>query len=367
MGGGCRNGNRKGEENDDGARACRATGRGAAEGLSGRALRAGFQDAAAALWWRRFSPRSARTSASIWSRRNFSRAIVPPPPTRKRSRQNWKARFVRPVSFGARPKAFEQRRRRSWKNIAARCRRRWRSCTRFPASGRKTANVVLGNAFGKDEGIVVDTHVARLSHRLGLTKQTDAEKIEADLMKIVPRAHWTVWSHWLIWHGRRRCFARRPDCRRCEILPALPERTEVHSERRSAGAREIGIVIVDYAASAHSFSARRCARYGGGKPTRDNASGSAGGATECSPAWSASGTPGSAVGRGRQIPVGGDGKSTRRSGAVSEFPSPRSKGWFSPVREPGASLCFAPGFIPSRPFRGLPCAHRIRLSRDGIF
>lgn len=92
----------------------------------------------------------------------------------------------------------------------------------LPGVGRKTANVVLGNAFAKDEGIVVDTHVARLSQRLGLTKQTDAEKIEADLMKLVPHEHWTMWSHWLIWHGRRRCFARRPDCRQCEILRLCP-------------------------------------------------------------------------------------------------------------------------------------------------
>ena len=92
----------------------------------------------------------------------------------------------------------------------------------LPGVGRKTANVVLGNAFGKDEGIVVDTHVTRLSHRLGLTRQTDAEKIEQDLMKFVPRKHWTNWSHWLIWHGRRRCFARKPDCHRCEIFQLCP-------------------------------------------------------------------------------------------------------------------------------------------------
>ena len=92
----------------------------------------------------------------------------------------------------------------------------------LPGVGRKTANVVLGNAFGKDEGIVVDTHVARLSQRLRLTKQTDAEKIETDLMKMVSRQHWTRWSHWLIWHGRRRCFARKPDCAQCEILRLCP-------------------------------------------------------------------------------------------------------------------------------------------------
>ena len=88
--------------------------------------------------------------------------------------------------------------------------------------GRKTANVVLGNAFGINEGIVVDTHVARLSHRLGLTKQKDPEKIEHDLMKLVPRAQWTMFSHWLIWHGRRRCYARNPDCLNCEIKTLCP-------------------------------------------------------------------------------------------------------------------------------------------------
>jgi endonuclease-3 len=92
----------------------------------------------------------------------------------------------------------------------------------LPGVGRKTANVVLGNAFGKNEGIVVDTHVIRLSQRLGLTKHKDAEKIERDLMKLVPREHWTDWSHWLIWHGRRRCYARKPDCGQCEVFHLCP-------------------------------------------------------------------------------------------------------------------------------------------------
>jgi endonuclease-3 len=92
----------------------------------------------------------------------------------------------------------------------------------LPGVGRKTANVVLGNAFNKNEGIVVDTHVARLSQRLGLTTQQDPEKIERDLMKRIPREHWTNWSHWLIWHGRRRCFARKPDCHNCEIFHLCP-------------------------------------------------------------------------------------------------------------------------------------------------
>ncbi len=92
----------------------------------------------------------------------------------------------------------------------------------LPGVGRKTANVVLGNAFHKDEGIVVDTHVIRLSQRLGLTTNDDPIRIEQELMKFIPRAHWTDWSHWLIWHGRRRCFARKPDCTNCELLHLCP-------------------------------------------------------------------------------------------------------------------------------------------------
>jgi len=88
--------------------------------------------------------------------------------------------------------------------------------------GRKTANVVLGNAFSINVGIVVDTHVTRLANRLGLTKQTDAVKIEQDLMKLVPQEQWTWFSHWLIWHGRRRCDARKPDCGNCEIVNLCP-------------------------------------------------------------------------------------------------------------------------------------------------
>jgi endonuclease-3 len=93
--------------------------------------------------------------------------------------------------------------------------------------GRKTANVVLGNAFGINVGVVVDTHVSRLSHRLGLTEQKDAEKIELELMPLVPREQWTLFSHWLIWHGRRRCAARKPDCAGCEIAKLCPSAGKV--------------------------------------------------------------------------------------------------------------------------------------------
>lgn len=95
--------------------------------------------------------------------------------------------------------------------------------TQLDGVGRKTANVVLGNAFGINAGVVVDTHVARLSHRLGLTGRATPEKIERDLMSLVPREQWALFSHWLIWHGRRRCAARKPDCLNCEILKLCPQ------------------------------------------------------------------------------------------------------------------------------------------------
>ena len=88
--------------------------------------------------------------------------------------------------------------------------------------GRKTANVVLGNAFGINVGVVVDTHVGRLSHRLGLTAHRAPEKIEQDLMRLIPSANWTQFSHLLIWHGRRRCGARKPDCAHCELRALCP-------------------------------------------------------------------------------------------------------------------------------------------------
>jgi endonuclease-3 len=88
--------------------------------------------------------------------------------------------------------------------------------------GRKTANVVLGNAFGINVGVVVDTHVARLSHRFGFTSHRAPEKIEKDLVALVPQKQWTLFSHLLIWHGRRRCFARKPDCANCEVLKLCP-------------------------------------------------------------------------------------------------------------------------------------------------
>jgi endonuclease III len=92
----------------------------------------------------------------------------------------------------------------------------------LPGVGRKTANVVLGNAFGVDEGIVVDTHVRRVSSRLGLTEEKDPEKIERDLLRVVPEGERTIFSHLLIFHGRRVCKARKPDCEGCVLNDICP-------------------------------------------------------------------------------------------------------------------------------------------------
>jgi endonuclease-3 len=89
----------------------------------------------------------------------------------------------------------------------------------LPGVARKTANVVLGTAFGIAGGVVVDTHVQRLSARLDLTKNTDPKKIEQDLMQVVPKARWILFSHQLIWHGRRICHARKPRCIECNLEP----------------------------------------------------------------------------------------------------------------------------------------------------
>src|SRR5947207_398453 len=98
--------------------------------------------------------------------------------------------------------------------------------TALPGVGRKTANVVLGNAFNIAVGVVVDTHVTRVSGRLGLTSNVDAVKIEQDLMKLIPQKEWTVFSHRLIQHGRQICIARKPKCRECRLNELCPSAEE---------------------------------------------------------------------------------------------------------------------------------------------
>jgi endonuclease-3 len=94
---------------------------------------------------------------------------------------------------------------------------------KLPGVGRKTANVILGTGFGVPSGVVVDTHVSRLSSRLGLTKHEDAVKIERDLMKLLPEAEWIQFSHAMIWHGRKVCNARKPKCSQCTLTKLCPK------------------------------------------------------------------------------------------------------------------------------------------------
>lgn len=98
--------------------------------------------------------------------------------------------------------------------------------TALPGVGRKTANVVLSNAFKTPVGIVVDTHVTRVSGRLGLTSNSDAEKIEEDLMKLIPQKEWTAFAHRLIYHGRQICIARKPKCAECVLNDVCPSAEE---------------------------------------------------------------------------------------------------------------------------------------------
>ncbi|HXX68046.1 MAG TPA: endonuclease III [Polyangiaceae bacterium] len=112
--------------------------------------------------------------------------------------------------------------------------------TRLPGVGRKTANVILGVLWNAPEGVVVDTHVMRISQRLGWTKSTTAEKIEQDLCAILPRAQWDHASHVLIFHGRRCCYARKPDCGACAVNDTCPSAFDAERVGRKPGKRRGG-------------------------------------------------------------------------------------------------------------------------------
>lgn len=139
--------------------------------------------------------------------------------------------------------------RQKAKNIQAACRLlvqefnsevpdRMDDLLRLPGVARKTANVVLGTWFGRNDGVVVDTHVGRIAERLGLTVNSknskDAVRIEADLMDVIPKKEWTYFSHALIWHGRKLCTARKPKCAECALEPHCPAAGEL--VRESGGA-----------------------------------------------------------------------------------------------------------------------------------
>ncbi len=110
---------------------------------------------------------------------------------------------------------------------------------RLPGVARKTANVVLGTAFGLNVGVVVDTHVHRLSYRLGLTREHDPVKVERDLMGLLPQDAWTVWSHRLILHGRRICDARKPRCGACALREHCPVRQDVAKPKKLPSKKSI--------------------------------------------------------------------------------------------------------------------------------
>ena len=128
----------------------------------------------------------------------------------------------RPASSATRQNTFRSV-AGSWSGSSmAKCRMRLDELVQLPGIGRKTANVVLGDAFGIP-GITVDTHVGRLSRRLGLTTFLDPVKVERDLMALIPRTEWTSFSHRLIFHGRRVCFARKPNCAGCTLESVLSQ------------------------------------------------------------------------------------------------------------------------------------------------
>jgi endonuclease-3 len=114
---------------------------------------------------------------------------------------------------------------------------RMEDLVKLPGVGRKTANVVLGTFFGRNDGVVVDTHVARLTQRLGLTRQREPEKIEQDLMALIPPEEWTNFSHRLIWFGRQVCLAKDPRCDACELAELCPSAFKVGRWAKPARSR----------------------------------------------------------------------------------------------------------------------------------
>jgi endonuclease-3 len=160
---------------------------------------------------------------------------------------------------------------------------------KLPGVGRKTANVVLGVLWNTPEGVVVDTHVMRLSQRLGWTKNTEAEKIERDLCAILPKSEWDHASHVLIFHGRRCCYARKPDCPACSVNDVCPSAFDAETVGRKAIRRAEGLPPKSTASKgARSTSAAKGSAAKGGA-----AKGSAarGGAKKGAPAKSATGKP----------------------------------------------------------------------------
>ena len=141
---------------------------------------------------------------------------------------------------------------------------------KLPGVGRKTANVVLGNAFGKAEGIVVDTHVTRLSARLGLTKETDAVKIEMALMPLFSREQWTMLSHLLVFHGRRVCDARKPRCGECVLNDICPSARVVQPAAKAKSAAKAPKKATSRRSASVPSAKRRPATAVASKPRKAN-------------------------------------------------------------------------------------------------
>lgn len=144
----------------------------------------------------------------------------------------------------------------------------------LPGVGRKTANVVLGNAFGTPEGIAVDTHVTRVSGRLGLTKHADAEKIEEDLMALLPRDEWTAFTHRMIYHGRETCIARAPKCGECVLSDLCPSVQLDAAETPSPKSRKAPLKAGPKSRPASTGRSARSATPSSPTPRRTRASGS---------------------------------------------------------------------------------------------
>ena len=146
-----------------------------------------------------------------------------PRPLPPRRRRNWKPPSAAPVFYHNKAKAIQGASRLLLEKHSGSVPDTMEELLELPGVARKTANVVLGNAFAKNEGVVVDTHVGRLSQRLGLTAHSQPEKIEGDLMALFPREQWTMLAHLLISLGRGICLARKPACDRCPVATECPK------------------------------------------------------------------------------------------------------------------------------------------------
>ena len=151
-----------------------------------------------------------------------SGAFPRPPRSLAPARRRWRRSSRAPASSRAKAKALIGMAGALVDRHEGEVPARMEALVHLPGVGRKTANVVLGNAFDINVGVVVDTHVGRLAVRLGLTRETDPLKVEQALMRLFPAERWTMLSHLLIWHGRRLCDARKPRCGECPLAPRCP-------------------------------------------------------------------------------------------------------------------------------------------------